>query len=282
VFVGPGAAAVGAASAPHFNPPKRYYLSLGDSLAFGYQDALFKQEFAAGFYDPADFPGYTAPFAERLTAIRPTIRTLNYGCPAETTASFIAGGCPFLGYGLPLHEPGAPAPQLQAALAVLRAHPGQVSPITLSLGANDLNDLFKACRDRAPATLEALLACVQGGLPGVLAGAGTNLGTILAALRAASPSSEIIVLLPYNPYALELPPSAAVVGALNATLADVATRYDARVADPTSTFNVATCSLTLMCTPQHDIHPSDVGYAQLAAALWAASGYDRLGGAGGR
>lgn len=36
------------------------------------------------------------------------------------------------------------------------------------------------------------------------------------------------------------------------------------------------CVLTLICTPQQDIHPSDAGYAMLAQALWAASGYDRL------
>jgi lysophospholipase L1-like esterase len=31
-----------------------------------------------------------------------------------------------------------------------------------------------------------------------------------------------------------------------------------------------------MCA-QGDIHPNDAGYAVLARAVWAASGYDRLG-----
>src|SRR4051812_3659792 len=45
----------------------------------------------------------------------------------------------------PLHTPFR-SNQLAAALAFLRAHPGQVSPITVTLGGNDLNDVADACK----------------------------------------------------------------------------------------------------------------------------------------
>jgi hypothetical protein len=39
-----------------FNPPKQYYPSVGDSLAFGYQSDKFITEFFSGTYSPSDFP----------------------------------------------------------------------------------------------------------------------------------------------------------------------------------------------------------------------------------
>lgn len=270
------AGAVGAAGAPRFDPPKRYDLVLGDSLAFGYQDAKFKAELFGGTYNPADFTGYWAPFAARLAAIRPGIQTVNYSCPGETTATFRAGGCAF--HLLPLHANYPLAtPQLQAALAFLGAHRGQVSPITISLGANDLLDVLDECQARSPGDLQAIVACTNDVLPVALAAVRANLGDALAALRAAAPDSEIIVLEPYNPYVALLPTFTADVQALGAVQAQVAAASRARVADGLSAVTPATvCALTLVCTAQQDIHPSDAGYEVLAAALWAASDYDRL------
>ncbi|MGN6755284.1 MAG: hypothetical protein ACTHMJ_02725, partial [Thermomicrobiales bacterium] len=87
----------------------------------------------------------------------------------------------------------------------------------------------------------------------------------------------IIVLQPYDPFVAIIPQTLPALQALDAALADAATAARARVADGFSAVTPATvCTLTLICTPQHDIHPSDAGYAMLAQALWAASGYDRL------
>lgn len=271
------AGAVGAAGAPRFDPPKRYNLVLGDSLAFGYQDAKFKAELLGGTYNPADFTGYWAPFAARLVAVRPGIQTVNLACPGETTVTFVDGGC-FFHQVLPLHAdyPSAES-QLQAALAFLGAHRGQVSPITVSLGANDLLQLLGACEAESPTDPAAVAACANAGLPAVLATVQANLGAALTALRAAAPESEIIVLQPYNPYVALLPGSPAIAGALDAVLAQVAAGARARPADGFSAVTAATvCTLTLICTPAQDVHPSDAGYQMLAAALWAASGYDRL------
>jgi lysophospholipase L1-like esterase len=279
-LAGAYAGSVSANGAPRFNPPKQYDLVLGDSLAFGYQDAKFKGELGSGTYDAATFTGYWQPFEAQLAAIRPGIQTVNYGCPGETTGSFLTGGCPFrtnpITGNLPLHTAYPPTmSQLQAALGFLREHPGKVSPITISLGANDVNDLLHGCQAQFPTDFQAILVCINNGLPGTLAEVRANLSAALAEIHAAAPYSEIIVLQPYNPYVALIPALTPGVQALNATLAAVATAARARVADGFSPVTPATvCVLTLICTPQQDIHPSDAGYQMLAQALWAASGYD--------
>ena len=129
-----------------FNPPKSYYLALGDSHTYGFQNS----KFFAGLPPAAFNTGYVDVFAARLRVIRPDITLVNYGCPGESTSSFIVGPCLFNARGLPLHD-AFEGSQLDAALAFLAAHPGQVSPITLQLFGNDMLDLF----DRAPATSAA-------------------------------------------------------------------------------------------------------------------------------
>jgi hypothetical protein len=80
--------------------------------------------------------GYVDVFAKGLRSIRPTLTVVNYGCPGESTTTFIAGPCLYNTLGLSLHEPFAGS-QLDATAAFLHAHPGRVSPITLTLWAND-------------------------------------------------------------------------------------------------------------------------------------------------
>jgi lysophospholipase L1-like esterase len=263
---------------PRFNPPKDFSLALGDSAAFGYQEAKFRELLETGTYDPARFDtGYVDVFQARLAAVHPGIETINYSCPGETTATFIAGGCFFrTEEPFPLHEDYSPAmPQLAVALDFLRAHPGQVSPVTISLGSDDLllPYLFDCDQD---------LACIEPRVPGLLDQVRANLGAILNKLTAASPSSEIILLAYYNPFELTDPRTTRFVLALNEIIADVATTHGARVADAFTPFNLGPqpdtlCMLTLMCATPADIHPSDAGYAVIAEQFWAASGYERLG-----
>ena len=123
LLLGPTSAS---ASSEHFNPPKHYYLALGDSLAYGYQYAKFLAEFPN--IDATSFDtGYVDDLAARLRTVRPGIQTVNYGCPGETTASYFTG-CAYQAT-FPLHV-GYSGSQAAAALAFLRAHHGQVSPIT--------------------------------------------------------------------------------------------------------------------------------------------------------
>jgi lysophospholipase L1-like esterase len=269
-----GAVPAAASSSDQSSEPGHYYLSLGDSLAFGYQqarfDALYPNE------DPRAFhTGYTNDFAARLKLVRPGIKTVNYGCPGETTVSFISGPCP---YPFALHTGYTRPSQLATAVAFLRAHPNKVSPITIDLGSNDAtHDLIDACPN--PSTF---VACVSGRLPALLNKVGTNLATIVATLHAASPTSEIIVLNLYNPLAVSIPSSDLFAAYIDATIKTAATSQGARVADVFSVFNPSgaaevptLCLLTAICSALHDTHPTDFGYLAMALVLWRASGYSR-------
>ena len=263
------------ASSQKFNPPKHYYLSLGDSLAYGYQQAKANMT-----QNPADFnTGYTDDFATMLTAVRGDTQAVNYGCPGETTSSFIIGPCPT---PISFLHTGYSGPQLAAAVGFLQSHPGQVSPITIDLGSNDALAVQRLCG--VPPFTPTSLACIAAHLPALLNQIGGNLSTIIATLHEASPSSEIIVLNLYNPLAVVYQGSDQFATLIDGAIQTAATAQGARVADVFSVFNptgvteVPTiCGFTGICTALHDSHASDAGYRAMAQALWQASGYSRLG-----
>ena len=91
-------------------------------MAFGFQFVKFNANFPSV---PASTfsTGYVDDCSGMLREIRPGIATLNYGCPGETSATFIHGGCFYTAAGFPLHDP-YDGSQLSAALAFLRAHRG--------------------------------------------------------------------------------------------------------------------------------------------------------------
>lgn len=273
------AALVPTGAAANFNPPKHYYLALGDSIAFGAQLGKFFSELGSGTYDPATFnTGYVDDFAGRLGGIDPGLQTVNLSCPGETTGSFMQS-CPFhaaLGFALHTNYSGS---QMAAAVTFLHAHPGQVSPITIDLGLNDAN---------VPCSNAAFLvdvSCLHTTFPAALRSVQLNLPGILAALREASPSSEIIVMKYYNPFYVQDPSTDALVSSMNSEIGAIGGTERVRIADTFGPFNRTgteddtLCSLTLMC-PALDVHPSDEGYAVIANQFWAASDYGRLGGDG--
>ncbi|TMK71662.1 MAG: SGNH/GDSL hydrolase family protein [Actinobacteria bacterium] len=262
-----------AAPGPKHNPPKSVYLALGDSLAFGYQQAKFNQNLP--IENPAVYnTGYVDDFAKDLGSINPRIQTVNLACPGETTDSLLGlTRCPYHPpFDLHTNYTGS---QLHAALAILRAHPGRVSPVTVDIGANDVLALVRSCTTATGINLE----CVASGISATFAHIRANLSTILAKLRRAARHTEIIVLGYYNPLIVSVPGSDAVSAQLNSLVAHTAAQYRARFADPLPVFNPAVneiptiCKLTLICTPLHDIHASDLGYQKLADLVFAASGY---------
>ena len=300
LVLAPAAAAVN-------SKPGSDYLALGDSLAYGYQAATFRSEFPN--VDESTFDtGYVDDLSAWFRQLKRPIDTTNFGCPGETSDSLIRGGRgPLTGFAYvpnpafcgdqPAPGVGAifskawlhksyPGTQLDAALAFLRKHP-HTNPITLDVGANDTLVFLEQCGFGAvpncvtPATIGALFANIAG-----------NVGLIVGALEAAAPHAEIIVLGLYNAYPTALPGGDQLTKTLNAALQSVVTGLGARFADPLPLFNPASvtggsetvdipsiCFLTNMCpggtfnpaSPLADIHPSDAGYAALAATVASAS-----------
>jgi lysophospholipase L1-like esterase len=280
-----GALPAAAESSDQSAKPGKYYLSLGDSLAFGFQQAKFNALFPGE--DPAGFnTGYANDFAALLRTVRHGERLVNYGCPGETTISFINGPCP---YPFALHNAYTKGSQLATAVDFLQGHRNQVNPITIDLGSNDALALLRACG--MPPISPSGVLCVGPQVSGLVTQISSNLTTIITALHNASPKSEIIVLDLYNPLvfldsALDGFASDGLAGAVNAGIANAATTPGARLADVFTTFNpggatnpgnaveLATiCTLTAICTALLDVHATDAGYVLMALKLWQASGF---------
>jgi lysophospholipase L1-like esterase len=250
----PGSAAVGS-EAPR---PQGYYLALGDSIAYGSDPTRPTAR-------PSALAGYVEPFAARLRKLSPEIEVVNYGCPGESTVTFAKGRCPWLAEGRKLHD-AFRGPQLGAALSFLRGHPGEVSPITVTLWGNDLAPLSERGK-RAPRAIASFAS---------------RFNAILRQLRAAAPTAEIIVTGAWNPEADQLEQTGPLYRSLNAAIARAAATSRVRVANMFATLNgsgnvraqrARLCARTFAC--KGDPHPTDAGYRAMADAFLAASGYPR-------
>jgi lysophospholipase L1-like esterase len=247
--------------------PQRVYLALGDSLAFGYQQAKFEHLFPNE--DPAAFDtGYVDDFAHALQMRDPRLEVVNDGCPGETTDSFIEGPCQYQ-LSFPLHHPysgGPSSSQLSDALAVLAAHRQFVNPITIDIGANDALHVVGECLQQP--------ACVAERAPALLAHVAANLALILSDLRKAAPRAKIVVLGLYNPLGPQIPGSDQLTEKLNEAMAQDAAAVGARFANPLPVFNPpgeaeqpTLCLLTNICAEPKDIHPTDTGYTVLGGMI---------------
>jgi lysophospholipase L1-like esterase len=236
----------------------RYYVALGDSLAEESQP-IGGSPFGDGYNQ-----GYSDQLLKLVREPAEHLRLVKLGCGAETTTTMLFGGSPFCAY---------PGPQLDTAVAFLRAHRGEVTFVTIDIGGNDV------------------IAPDGGGTPAVLA----NLPVILAQLReAAGPGVPIVGMNYYSPTLpsvwAETHDVAAVearVGrlvAFNDLLESVYAAAGDPVADVESAFDstdtallegvpadvVRLCEWTRLCTPPPlgpDLHPNDAGYAAIAEAF---------------
>lgn len=259
--------ALGGSARPTSAQPGSYYLALGDSITYGFQPGRPKTS------PPSKFnTGYVDVFAARLRTIAPKIRVVNYGCPGESTTTFIHGGCSGRGDVKGLHD-AYNGSQLDAALAFLRAHPGQVGPITVALYGNDLFDLVDACK--------GAFACAQKRSSHAFKQYGSRLTSIVKQLQAAVPKAEIILIGGWNFSVDSLRMTDPLFRSLDTTIGRVATGTGARFADTFPVFNpqrsvdqekAQICALTFACS-QGDPHPTNAGYRMIAAIVWAASGY---------
>lgn len=237
--------------------PQSYYLSLGDSLAYGYQPfGPLRQGF-----------GFSDFLASGLERINPDLQPVNLACPGENSATFIKGGCPNT---VAVSYQGS---QLNAALTFLKAHRGQVSPITYVLGASDILPLLKAA---SPTQIQAAIQQFA-----------VNDNTILAQLRQAAPAADIVTIDYYQPLAVAVTSTAALSDVIqvtqlgNAIIDQTAARYNVKVANVYAAFNSPPqspllCNLTWICSPYHDIHPMIAGYEIMAELIGAALGYPGL------
>jgi lysophospholipase L1-like esterase len=250
-----------------------YYLSLGDSLAQGYQPI-------GGPPSSAAPPGYDQGYADQLFKLErdeyTQLRLVKLGCGGESTVSMLYGsqdrnvalscGPPSF-YAARYPDGGT---QLAEAVAFLREHRGSVAFVTIDIGANDV---------LGPSGLGPALA---------------NLPVILAALRAAAGGGVPIVGMNYyDPFAPE-PWTQGGLPALQSQVAGVVALNDAfegiygaagdPVADVESAFAVTDftpvdgtpldvlreCRWTWICTPPPlgpDIHANTEGYGVIANAF---------------
>jgi len=255
-----------------------YYLSLGDSIAAGWQPDPHTG--AAGFTNQ----GYADQLYRKMQGAIPGLQHQKMGCPGETTASMISGGGPaaaLCGY--------TGTSQLNAALAFLAAHQGEVAFITIDIGVNDVLSCLPA---------PDVTGCVLATLPQV----GARLAQILQTLRAATGNTVAIFGMNYyNPYLAAwhegIPPDGAagpyyagltsqLAMSLNdLTLEPVYAAFGVPVADVWAAFGSARsqttfgqpfnvyriCQLTWMCygnPPFANIHPNRKGHAVIAGTLY--------------
>jgi lysophospholipase L1-like esterase len=256
--------------------PVRTYLALGDSLAFGYQQAKFNELFPNE--NPAAFAtGYVDDLAAAFQRFDPRLQVVNDGCPGETTDSFISGPCQYQ-LSFPLHHPYAAGPsssQLTDALSYLHSHRNHVSPITIDIGANDALGVAEHTCAFAP-------VCIAEHAPALIEHISANLTLILSDLRAAAPHAKIVVLGLYDPFGEKVPGSDHLTAIINEAMAAVAGTEGARFADPLPVFDPpgpseeeTICTLTNMCpegtinlTGKGDIHPTNQGYRVLAHLIF--------------
>jgi lysophospholipase L1-like esterase len=177
------AAAVPAAAADRPDTTHtHYYLSLGDSLSVG------DQPNSKGVTLPTN-QGYADQLEKAFRRTDPNLVLYKLGCPGETSATFNDGGiCGYKGdvrFSLNQRK----SSQLSAALAFLKAHRGQVSLITLDIGANDLNKCLTL------STINEIVACLTPVFPAMQ----KHLAGTLAELRAAAPHALIVGMNYYDP-----------------------------------------------------------------------------------
>ena len=242
--------------------------------------------------EPTD-QGYPDQLYDALRSLQPGLRLVKLGCPGETTATMINGGI----CGYPAGPAGtATGSQLSAATGFLREHPGQVSLVTIDIGANDLNP----CIALAATDPGQVAACVEQVTPVAAA----NLITIMTELRAAGGAYvRIIGMTYYDPELADWLTGSAgqafarlsvdLVSDYNGYLASVYRKSGASVADVFGAFhtadftgqatlpNVGTvplnvaliCSWTWECAPPPrgpDEHANASGYAVIASTFLAA------------
>jgi lysophospholipase L1-like esterase len=254
-------------------PGTRYYVSLGDSYAAGYQPD-----------QGSTTDGFAYQLVDEAGAQQHPLKLANFACSGATTTSLLNDvGCPSIALGVGA-APYDSQTQIAAAEAFLQAHPGQVDLITVSIGGNDVTKCA-AQPDPVP--------CVTSAVNEV----STNLTTIVQRLRAAAGPDTLLVGTTYPDVLLGSWVSGTPTDQQLATLSVTAFESlinptlqkayesvggqfvdvtaatgaygpmtDTTTVDPYGIIPVPVaqvCDLTYYCA-QHDIHPNADGYKIIA------------------
>lgn len=256
---------------------KPIYVSLGDSLAWSYTKD------PAGVVAQSD-KGYTELLAAKARASRRYGKKLvvkKFGCPGETTASYLSGSGRLGGL-----DCGFAKSQHADSLAYIKKNRKRIGFITVNIGNNNFTPCAAGGVD---------IACVQRGNEAL----DRDLPRIYRALRkAAGKRVPIVVYNVYDPFlALYLQGgeyrsfallTVDLARQISTKIATFGAKQKFKVADAFGAFKtsqttqvttvngvqmpvaVATiCAYTFMCRPAPvgpDIHPTDAGYAALATA----------------
>lgn len=254
-------------------PGDPVYVSLGDSLSVGFQPGQGRTD-----------DGYVDDLWRRAQRAIPSLRLRKFGCPGETSRGMISGVGSACTY--------AAGSQLDAVVAYLENHAGDVAFITIDIGVNDMLD---RCFDFATGVLNR--RCVFEMRPRLR----HRLIHIVRELRTAvGPGVPILGMTYYNPFlglwglvpnGRELARRAARGWKpFNRGLVNAYVDSGAVVANVARTFrindfqnvvfvpgrgplplNVArTCRWTWFCTPRFfaDPHPNDTGYRQIGRTFY--------------
>jgi len=237
--------------------PKQHYLAIGDSLAFGYQPDL----------NYAD--GYSTDFYSNLQS-HGVHSYVNMGCPGETSNTLINGGCP---YPFLRKYPYIGA-QLNAALSYLASNAGQVSPVTLDIGANDLlPDINSSTCVVNTTKYNTDLAILDTNLTTIILPKLHNALTVNGKL-----TGDLLVMNYYDPYQNSCPNTVSYIQEINQHIASDVSNYGTMVDVFTAfggakTPNSHICSYTWICSIFKDIHSTSKGYSVIASAFEKQAGY---------
>ncbi|MGB9634521.1 MAG: SGNH/GDSL hydrolase family protein [Chloroflexaceae bacterium] len=251
--------------------PGDVYLALGDSLATG-------DEAPANTAEEGDLPGYPVYLDLLLDYTQPISLTLLARSGESTTS---------------MRAPGGQLEQAVAFIGAQRAAGRVVSPVTLSIGGNDLVNTFLG-REDPQRTITDTLPLVRDNL-------GQILETLLVALTEnGRRTGDLIIMNYYNPYPdltirtmppfVFLPPGQepivtdVEVPRFNQIVAEVAAARDVPVVDAFSRFRGRESSFLFVRFPydfndtanlprNFDYHPRAAGHWNLAYGFLEAGGY---------
>ncbi|WP_165227224.1 GDSL-type esterase/lipase family protein [Aquisphaera insulae] len=251
------------------------YLSLGDSVAFGYDPS------DPNYLTPSHGDqGYVKPFADTLGAmnggVRPTV--LNLAIPGEQSTSFfdpknLSPTGPPRAWELNLNYAGTNGmvSQNDLMLSEIMNLPASdhITAVSLIFGANDIFAVLgsDAYKNGDAATKLALIS-------GAISTALHNYGVVLTELQQVAPGAHVYLPGYYNPFPEAYDPTDhalydLVLSYFNPNLTALAHQFGATYVDTYSLFVGHELEFTNIATG--DFHPNALGYAAIGAALSSAA-----------